>query len=369
MPLPVPIDEPGELIAAVPALLGFTPTRSLVLIYLSDDTPCEGTTSVHAITRTESPLEHDRPSDREIGQSVARVCARAQSRAVLAVLVDDRLSRPTAACPISERWRSALDMLRGALVSNGLELAGAWSVRSIATDADWWDELAPERHGNLPDPATSFIAVELVHAGRPIHQTRADLHVLVDIDVALRDRVSVALPVAAADAHRRLVRAVRIGDPDSYTRQALWQVMHVIKHTSTFQVPEPRVLAEVSVALRDKAVRDVMFGVDDGEYAAHAEFLWSILVRSLPDPDRAEAATLFAFTAYRRGLGVLAGIAIDAALSSDPDHRMAQLLDIALSNVLPPQRLQPLCRAAIETAAELRVDIGASEPNSPTQES
>ncbi|MFE3230096.1 DUF4192 family protein [Nocardia sp. NPDC059228] len=39
MPLPVSIGEPGDLIAAVPALLSFAPTRSLVLIVLKHGFP------------------------------------------------------------------------------------------------------------------------------------------------------------------------------------------------------------------------------------------------------------------------------------------------------------------------------------------
>ncbi|MET8430602.1 DUF4192 domain-containing protein [Nocardia sp. NPDC004860] len=360
MPLSVSIGKPGDLIAAVPALLGFTPTRSLVLIVLKYDTSCAGAASVQAILRTASPLEQTRMPDSEIGQAAIRGCLHAEDFAVLAVLIDDRLSRPTETSPIDERWRSILDALRQNLESKGLALAEAWSAQSITTNVQWWDELAPEQSGHLPDPATSLVAAELAGNGRQIHHNRAELTELVEVDVALRDRVTAALPEAAADAHRRLARTVLIGDPDGYTRQALWQLIHVIKHACGLEVPEPRALAEVAVALRDTAVRDVMFGVAAGEHAARAEHLWSILTRALPDPDRAEAATLFAFNAYLRGDGVLAGIAVDAALSSDPEHRMAHLLGIALSSVMPPQRLQRLCRTGIEAAVELRVDIGAA---------
>ncbi|MGW5106130.1 DUF4192 domain-containing protein [Nocardia sp. NPDC004123] len=368
MPLPLSVGEPGDLIAAVPALLGFTPTRSLVLIFLKHDTPCAGAGSVHAVLRTASPLEHIRLSDTEIGQFAIRGCLHAEGFAVLAVLVDDRLSRPTETSPIDERWRSVLDALRQTLESKGLTLAGAWSTRAITVNAQWWDELAPEQHGHLPDPTASRVAAEIIGTGRQIHQSRAELTELVEVDVALRDRVAAALPQAAADAHRRMDRTAHVGNPDGYTRQALWQVMHVIKHAPTLEMPEPRELADVAVALRDTAVRDVLFGTAAGEHAVRAEHLWSILTRALPDPDRAEAAVLFAFSAYRRGDGVLAGIAVDAALSSDPEHRMAHLLGTALSNLLPPQRLQRLCRAGAQAAVELRVDIGVAEPDSQTEE-
>ncbi|MRH93048.1 DUF4192 family protein [Nocardia sp. SYP-A9097] len=368
MPLHVHIADPADFIAAVPAMLGFTPVRSLVLIFVRDETRWGGAPTVQFLVRTESPLQTHRLSDTDVGQRAKDMCAQGEASTVVAVLVDDRLSRPTELAAADESCRSTLASLRRDLEADGLAFAGAWSTPIIAAEAEWWNELAPDQHGRLRDPASSQIAAEYTVAGRPIRPNRTAITDLVEVDPTLRERVTHALPEVAADAQRRFARAVRIGNPDAYTRQALWRVVQIIKHSSAVETPAPRNLAEVAVALRDTDVREVMYGIAAGPYSARAHQLWSILTRALPDPDRADAAMLLGFSAYLRGDGALAGIALEAALASDPDHRMAQLLDLALSTASPPSRLRRLCRLGIDAAAQLRIDIGGAEPDSPTKE-
>ncbi|MEV6099437.1 DUF4192 domain-containing protein [Nocardia sp. NPDC051981] len=218
--------------------------------------------------------------------------------------------------------------------------------------------------GTFPDPAASPLALGHTNTDRAIHRSRGELTDLVTTDTALRDRVAALLPTAAADATRRFTRNARIGDPAADTRQTLWRVVNAIKSCTPHKTPALPLLAEVAVALRDSTIRDVMFGVAAGMYAPQAEHLWSILTRALPDPDRAEAATLLAFHAYLRDAGPLAGIALEAALTSDPEHRMAQLLDIGLTHGMAPARLRRLCESGISAAAALRIDIGAPQPHS-----
>lgn len=43
---------------------------------------------------------------------------------------------------------------------------------------------------------------------------------------------------------------------------------------------------------------------------------------------------------------------------------MAALLDTALQAAMPPDRLNQLVRCGVETAAELRIDIGAAATDS-----
>lgn len=368
MPLHVHIADPADLIAAVPAMLGFTPVRSLVLIFLRDETRWGGTPTVQLLIRTESPLQTSRLSDTEVGQRAKDMCAYGRASTVVAVLVDDRLSRPTGFSDVDERCRSTLASLRRDLEADGLAFGGAWSTGFIAAGNEWWNEFTPEQHGHLRDPASSRLAALYAAVGRPIRHTRTAITDLVEVDQRLREHVTHALPEVAADAQRRFTRAVRIGNPDAYTRQALWRVVQIIKHSSEVEMPAPRILAEVAVALRDTDVREVMYGIAGGPYSARAQQLWSILARVVPDMDRANAAMLLGFGAYLGGDGALAGIALEAALASDPDHRMATLLNIALLTATPPHRLHRLCRLGVDAAAELRIDIGGAEPDSPTKE-
>jgi hypothetical protein len=62
----------------------------------------------------------------------------------------------------------------------------------------------------------------------------------------------------------------------------------------------------------------------------------------LPQPFRAEALTLTAFSAFTRGEGPLAGVALEAVQAENPTHRMAGLLDHALQNGVRPEAIRGL---------------------------
>ncbi|WP_067523175.1 DUF4192 domain-containing protein [Nocardia uniformis] len=355
------LEEPGDFIAAVPAMLGIVPERSLVVVVLKNASDRKH--DVHAVVRLDLPPVEQYS---QLPQCILRICRRSEAVAVLAVIVDDRVSRPNADSDDLSYvdHRRMLGVLRDGLAGYGVAVAGAWGVAGIHVGAHWWNIDSPRCCGLLPDPSVSQVAVQRVVEGHVFRGTRTELAETVAVDDSLRDQVSLDLPDLVTDAQRRLVRAVAINNPDAYSRMALWRVMSVIKQVADSADVSPHTIAEVAVALRDIAVRDAMFGVAGGAHARPAERLWGVLTRALPDPDRAEAATLLAFSAYLRGEGVLAAIALEQALVSDPMHRMALLLDAALQAAMPPDRLNQLVRCGVETAAELRIDIGAAATDS-----
>ncbi|OMQ14461.1 hypothetical protein A7K94_0216450, partial [Modestobacter sp. VKM Ac-2676] len=57
-------------------------------------------------------------------------------------------------------------------------------------------------------------------------------------------------------------------------------------------------------------------------------------------------ATLLAVTAWARGQGALAGVALDRALDSEPTYPFAVLLRRALHACLPPSAIRDLVREA-----------------------
>ncbi|MCP2298043.1 protein of unknown function (DUF4192) [Nocardia amikacinitolerans] len=118
-------------------------------------------------------------------------------------------------------------------------------------------------------------------------------------------------------------------------------------------------IAEVVAALRDRVVRDAMFALAASDHAAAAERLWLTLVRGLPSGrDRAEVAALLGYSAYFRGDGPFAGIALEAALEADPGNAMAILLETSLRAGMRPEQLRRLARSGYDAAAWLGVDLG-----------
>ncbi|WP_157514432.1 DUF4192 domain-containing protein [Nocardia concava] len=363
----ITIDGPGDLIAGIPAMLGFVPERSLVMVTLKR-APERGRNYVHAAIRVNLP-QRERGPDIPLVSQVARACRGREIVSAVAVVVDDRVA--AAACPGARAHRPHRDLivlLERELAEFGIRLATAWGVTTIKSGAPWWNLDHPYVQGRLPDPSASLVAVRrVVEEACTLYRSRSELVDLVATDEILRESVAQVLPEAAADAHRRFVRALQIDNPDAYTRAVLWRAIDVIKKMAVGQYPAPRALAALAVGLRDKTVRDTMFGVTAGVYSVAAEQVWLTLARSLTGPDRAEAAMLLAFSAYRRGYGTLAGVAVEAALDADPEHRMAHLLDMALRAAVPPDKLERLVRCGIDSAAVLRVDIGVSLPDSPVE--
>lgn len=359
---PQHLHEPGGFIAAVPAMLGFTPARSLVVAVLRAEPGLADTAAVDVVAR----LDFDSPGRMETGQMVERVlgiCVRHNAVAVLALIVDDRATAPTARHRgvRGRRHRELVDALDRRLLAEGVPLAGAWAVTRIAPELAWWSVLGRKRSGAQPDPAASLVTLGHVLDGRPVRGSRDELTAVVAVDVDGLAAVTKVFEAAVAAAQHRLAGAVRRGDPNSYSRAAVRKVLWQIANIESGVELEAAELAEVAVALRDPIIRDVMFALAPGDHAMAAEALWVRLTHCLPDPDRAEAAALLGYSAYVRGDGSLAGVALQAALASDPEHTMAQLLDTALQSGMRPERLCRLAETGREAAADLGIDLGQGE--------
>jgi hypothetical protein len=69
------------------------------------------------------------------------------------------------------------------------------------------------------------------------------------------------------------------------------------------------------------------------------------------------AATLLGYTAYLRGDGPLAGVALEAAVAADPRHTTARLLETALRTGVRPHSLRELATIGRERAEALGIDL------------
>ncbi|MEU7222181.1 DUF4192 domain-containing protein [Nocardia iowensis] len=366
----VHVDDPGELIAAVPAMIGFPPERSLVVLVLRAAPGRDDGAIIDAVVRFDLEQEGGRRKLRAgvVARCVAQICAHDEVAEVLAVVVDDRAVEPgrqrsTAGerCGTG-RFEVLIDALARRLATHDIALAGAWAVPVIEPEQCWWSLFGVDRRGVVPDPATSMVALSHVLDGRQIRGSRSELTELVAVDADVRDQVAAILDNALAVARDRYARAVRRGDPSAYSRQALDYVLWQIANTESgveLMVPE---IAELAAALRDRAVRDTMFALAVGDHAVAAEGMWAALTRALTGRDRAEAAALLGYSAYVRGDGPLAGIALEAALDADPDHPLATLLETSLIVGMRPEQLRRLARSGYDTATDLGIDLGSPAP-------
>jgi hypothetical protein len=332
------LNRPGALIAALPAVLGFVPENSLVLVSLDSG-------ELGSVMRMDLG---DQLVDR-IGHLV-EVAAAAEPNAAIAVVVD----ADGAQCSVcDEEYRELCEMLREALSEHDIELLAAHVVDRVAFGGRWHCADGCGASGDVDDPSASPMAVAAVLDGRRLYPRRADLQAVVAVDdLADTAGLSAAIKqqaVAREAAHR--------ADPAGCCRRDLQSAMAAAARVANGQSLPDAELAELGCALSDAQVRDTLYALAVGEDAGAAESLWAVLARTLPQPWRVEALVLLAFSAYARGDGPLAGVSLEAALRCEPDHRMAGMLDTALQSGLRPERIRDLAITGYRLAKRLGVRL------------
>ncbi|MBF6373273.1 DUF4192 domain-containing protein [Nocardia farcinica] len=354
----VRIGEPGALIAALPALVGFYPDRSLVVILLGPDPNGVETARVGAAVRLDLDPRAAMGLVPDYAACVARIAGADDARTALLVLVDDRLDPPGGVPGAGFSPTTFAAALAERLGGHGVPVGGAWATTVVATGQPWWSLRGIRRRGRVPDPTASAASLAHVLDGGTILRSREQLVASIAPDPELREQVAQRLAAIAAGSGPEFARAPRDGDVRRYRRRALEFVLWQIASMASGASPTAHELAAVATALRERSVRDAAFGLAVGDHAIAAEQLWVLLVRAGTGADRADAAALLAYCAYVRGDGPLAGVALEAALMAEPSHGMATLLDAALRAGMRPGRIRKLARAGYDTAACLGVDLG-----------
>jgi hypothetical protein len=101
-------------------------------------------------------------------------------------------------------------------------------------------------------------------------------------------------------------------------------------------------------------VRDRALALALGAEPAAAEQLWTDCTRRAPAPLDAAPATLLAVSAWLRGDGAMAAVALDRALGSDEDYQLAHLLRSALAACMRPAELRAMVSATLDRLDAVR---------------
>ena len=349
----VTLSAPGDLLASVPALLGFRPARSIVAVCLSGErNPSVGAVMRHDLVLSGGDVPTP-PMYAALGQ-FATVCEREQATGVLLVLVDDRFTDPPAISldelsAIVEEFEELLDF-------TPTELLDVFVTAEIAAGREWFSLLGGGGYGAQSDPTSSRVALARVVEGRAIRSSREELEATIEVGPVL-ERMQIAALIERGRQSSLLRRelAGRSATPERGHRLELELVLtHVARVSSGERLLAPE-YAELALALENVTVRDSALALAVGPYADDAEQLWILLARNLPDPERANPAALLGYSAYLRGDGPFAGIALAAALDSEPGHVLATLLDGALHSGLRPTEVRGLADIGYERAEAIGV--------------
>jgi hypothetical protein len=328
------LNRPATLIAAVPAVLGFVPEKSLVLVTVEHG-------ALGCVMRVDLSAEL-----LETVEHMADMAAASGPDAAIAVIVDE----DGASCRMClDEYRELVAALDDALDAHGIELLASYVVDRLEAGGRWHCQDDHFKTGIIEDPMSSPMAVAAVLDGRRLYGRRADLQAV--IAVADPDRTAALRPAMERAQHDGELRS------DADVRGDVEHALNVSRGMADGLTPTDDDVVRLGCGITDPRVRDTLYALAVGREAGRAESLWALLARTLPDPWRSEALVLLAFSAYARGDGPLAGVSLDAALRSDPDHRMAGMLDHALQSGMGPDRIRELAQTGYRLAKRLGVRL------------
>jgi Domain of unknown function (DUF4192) len=328
------LNRPGVLIAALPAVLGFVPEKSLVLVTV-DRGEMGCVMRVDLSDQLVHSLEH-----------VADVAAAARPDSAIAVVIDE----DGVNCRMcNDEHRQLAGLLTTALADRGIELLAVHVVDRVAAGGRWHCADGCGNAGTVEDPSASPLAAAAVLDGRRLYARRAELQEVIDVvDPARTEVLAEAIEDSKPDPAER---------PDAAARADVEAAIAAAARVSDAAELGDDVLVRLAWALTDIRVRDTLYALAVGENAGQAESLWAALSRTLPERWRVEALVLLAFSAYARGDGPLAGVSLEAALRGDPTHRMAGMLDTALQSGMRPEQIRDLAITGYRLADRLGVQL------------
>lgn len=345
---PERISGPGDLIAAIPSFLGFVPHRSLIVTCL--DPIRGGAQGIGTVMRHDLDLPERGGTGvteemADVIERYALFCDRNDVRLAVALIVDDRAVVGEDGTSVDRRYRAVAQRLTEVLRRRGTVMAHVLLTPRIVNRERWTAVLGSPGTGHVADPDISPIAIAHIVEGRVVHESRSALQMALE-------------PVSTSDSKAVLdcLEHVRGRDTGSDRRQ-LETVLAQIGSWAAVDADRPAVIeldalraAQFGIALRSVMVRDSLLAITLTEVADIAEQLWIYLMRMLPAPERACPAALLGFSAYARGNGALATLAIDIALDADPDYSLAKLLDRSLLAGARPEMIREVALSGYAVA-------------------
>ena len=327
---------PDAVLAVIPHMLGFYPSRSLVVLGLGEQ---------HRVTVT---FRYDLPEpyDHMLGTDIARHAEYVlrRERIGLALLVGygpEELVLPV------------LAQTAARLGNQGIHLAEALR----AEGGRYWSLLCDDPsccppEGRPYDPGSHPAAQTMTRAGLAAHPDRQALVRTIQRAGGTSDTIA----RATQQARLRLARIVHAGeaagerDPKlRATRIGRKEVQRAIRlYRSGGSIRSVGQLAWLAVLLGDIRVRDDAWARMDPAHRDEHCRLWTDILRSAATDCAPAPASLLAFTAWQAGNGALAAVAVDRALTADPSYSMAHLLGSAIQAALPPAAARmPMTPAAV----------------------
>jgi len=314
------LTSPHDLLAAIPFLIGYHPTDSLVLVSLQDE-------SVGMAMRVDYPQDRLSESTAQLIDSLVMHLLREGGDGALVV----------AYAPIDrDDAGEMLETLASAIRASGISVREVLQVQSgrwrsaLCNESDCCPPLGRE----LPEISASRIAAEQVAQGHPMPFLNSG---------ALTDSISSLELSQDSDFQRQVAIAL--------TSQKVGAIC-VIDLASRFIsgamgadiAADQELSAKVISALEDIQVRDFALGSHSESTLPIYSMMWRYLLRIAPVGYVAPVACLLAALSYENGDGALANRCLDRAITDDPTYSLATLLRRVFSAAWPPEAFSAMRR-------------------------
>ena len=308
------LTSPHDLLAAIPFLIGYHPSDSLVLVSIKDD--CVGMAMRIDYPIDQSEIAFDLcashiSADEADGALIVAYQPRERSDG------DEVLAQTTAALS-----RAGIAIYESILIAEG-------SYRSLLCHDI---TCCPIDGRPVPPHDSSRIAMESVVAGHPMPFAS-----FAELGTSVRSNL-----LAQEEQWLERVQKSYVDPSDSdlnnLQRDGATAVIDLANDFITHGISTDQdLIAHVLGRLSEIQVRDFALGSHDAESAVGYQSMWMHLLRSAPPGFIAPVACLAAAIAYEHGDGALARAALDRAFVDSPTYSLALLLKRVFCAGWPPQ--------------------------------
>jgi hypothetical protein len=306
------LTSPHDLLAAVPFLIGYHPSASLVLITAKEN-------HLGMAMRIDYPEAVPSIAFHELFSHISRE----ECDGILMVAyVPDAVTDS----------ESVILQMREVAEGLGMPVREAITVHNSRWRSLLCDDIecCPIEGNLLPEITSSRIAAEQVADGTPM--PFRDLEDLVN-------SIS-ALPLSHDVDFVALVEAARIfSDEEDLQNKEQEGARAVAKLMQNFETENLALIAKVLGSLTDIQVRDFSLGLHAAENIDQYWSNWRYLLRVAPPGFVAPVATIFAAISYERGFGAIAQRGLDRAFDDESMYSLAALLRRIFAAGWPPTAL------------------------------
>lgn len=313
-----------DLARAVPHLIGFHPSRSLIAVAVN-----AATGLLRVTLRVDAPAT--RREARLAGLRLGELMTRAGAGSAYVTYYD--APPDSASDDLAAEARHCLERTR----SRERDIAAGMAAVGVDTLFLW-----PSEPSGAATSRVDVAQLSAVLDGRPTFRSRDDVRsLLAPLGGAARGEVAEQIDALQSTA---------LGEWDLL--DAACQVLAQRAEARRLGHPVPRTtpsdIALCALAASHVPTRDRLLTVIAADRALDGADVWLESAQLVPTTYVASVATMAAVCAYLRGNGVLAGCAIDRALETDPHHSLAALMEVTLEHGIPPDEVRQMLESCLD---------------------